>query len=62
MSWYEVQGRRMAPDRVRLASTENREAAFKAASEMAADGFTVWVFQVDRKSGRTSYRLLTRTT
>lgn len=66
MIGYEVQGRRVerepgrsaVRDHVRLASADDREAAFVVARAMAAENFTVWVFRTDRRSGRKSYELL----
>jgi hypothetical protein len=60
---YQVQGRCAGRDgdereNVRLVSTPDRAAAFAAASAMAGDGFTAWVFETGRVGVRRSYRLL----
>lgn len=66
MGSYEVQGRRRTAggpggrqvDEVRLITAEDRVAALGAAAAMVADGFTVWVFRIDRESGRRTYVLV----
>jgi hypothetical protein len=60
---YQVQGRCIGRDgeqrdNVRLISTANRATAFAAATAMAGDGFTAWVFETGRAGARRSYRLL----
>lgn len=63
---YEIQGRRtergaggrIVRDHVQLASTNDREAAFDIAAAMAAESFTAWVFETERRGGKKSYALL----
>jgi hypothetical protein len=62
---YEVQGRRTerGPDGkprevVRLDSARSRAAAFAIAETMRAEELTAWVFETERRAGRTSYALL----
>lgn len=62
---YEVQGRRTerSPDGkprevVRLDSVGSRAAAFAIAETMCAEKLTAWVFEAERRAGRTSYKLL----
>ena len=62
---YEVQGRRTerTPDGksrevVRLNSAGSRVAAFAIAETMGAEKLTAWVFEAQRRAGRTSYTLL----
>ena len=67
MGGYEVQGRRRVVadpggrrtrEEVRLAATEDRVAALRAAASLAAEGFTAWVFRVDQRAGRRTYSLV----
>ena len=62
---YEVQGRRTERDPngrsrevVRLDSAQSRAAAFAIAETMGAEQLTAWVFEAERRVGRTSYTLL----
>ena len=62
---YEVQGRRTERDPdgkprevVRLNSAESRAVAFAIAETMGAEKLTAWVFEAQRRAGRTSYKLL----
>jgi hypothetical protein len=62
---YEVQGRRTERDPrgklrevVRLDSARSRTTAFAIAEAMGADELTAWVFETERRTGRTSYRLV----
>jgi hypothetical protein len=62
---YEVQGRRTERDPdgkprevVRLDSARSRAAAFAIAETMGAEDLTAWVFETERRAGRTSYTLL----
>jgi hypothetical protein len=62
---YEVQGRRTERDPdgkpreiVRLDSAQSRATAFSIAAAMGAEKLTAWVFEAQRRAGRTSYKLL----
>jgi hypothetical protein len=60
---YEVQGRCAGRDgdereNVRLVSTQDRASAFAAATAMADEGYTAWVFETGRVGARRCYRLL----
>jgi len=62
---YEVQGRRTVHDPggrarevVRLDTAASRANAFAIAEAMGAEKLTAWVFEAERRAGRTSYRLL----
>ena len=65
MIGYEIQGRRtergtdgrVVRDRVRLASADNRDAAFEIANTMAADDYKTWIFQTEQSSGKKTYVL-----
>jgi hypothetical protein len=65
VSTYEVQGRRTERDQdgkphevVRLDSAGNRAVAFAIAEAMGTEMLTAWVFEAERRAGRTSYKLL----
>ncbi|MCO1659437.1 hypothetical protein [Pseudonocardia humida] len=62
---YEVQGRRTERgadgeprEVVRLDATRSRATAFAIAETMGAEKLTAWVFEAERRAGRTSYTLL----
>lgn len=62
---YEVQGRgrERGPDGkhrevVRLSSARSRTAAFAIAETMGTEELTAWVFEAERRAGRTAYKLL----
>lgn len=55
---YEIQGRRSS-NGVRLATEPDRTAALAVAAEMAADGFTAWVFETTNSPNRKRYSLIT---